>query len=84
MRRIILILLSFVLLLNGCGMVHEQTGSADTNSSGNSTVKVEELKSKFALEENEPVYKSLDDKELLRHIEDLVYRDTVTKLTSDA
>jgi len=83
MRRIILILLSFVLLLNGCGMVHEQTGSADTNSSGNSTVKVEELKSKFALEENEPVYKSLDDKELLRHIEDLVYRDTVTKLNSD-
>jgi len=83
MRRIILILLSFVLLLNGCGMAHEQTDSADTNSSGKSTVKVEELKSNFTLEENEPVYKSLDDKELLRHVEDLVYRDTVTNLNSD-
>ena len=83
MKRIILILLSFVILLNGCGTAHKQLNSVNTDEFDNSIVKVEELKSNLALEENEPVYKSLDDEELLRHVEDLVYRDTVTNLNSD-
>ena len=83
MKRIILILLSFVILLSGCGTAHKQLNSVNTDEFDNSIVKVEELKSNLALEENEPVYKSLDDEELLRHVEDLVYRDTVTNLNSD-
>lgn len=80
MRRIIILLLSFVILLNSCGLVQKQTNSVSLVSS---TVKVEEIKSNLAMEKDEPVYKSLDDEKLLRHIEDLVYRDTITSLNSD-
>jgi hypothetical protein len=80
MRRIIILLLSFVILLNSCGPVQKQTNSVSLVSS---TVKVEEIKSNLAMEKDEPVYKSLDDEKLLRHIEDLVYRDTITSLNSD-
>lgn len=80
MRRIIILLLSFVILLNSCGPVQKRTNSVSLVSS---TVKVEEIKSNLAMEKDEPVYKSLDDEKLLRHIEDLVYRDTITSLNSD-
>ena len=80
MRRIIILLLRFVILLNSCGPVQKRTNSVSLVSS---TVKVEEIKSNLAMEKDEPVYKSLDDEKLLRHIEDLVYRDTITSLNSD-
>ena len=55
MRRIIILLLSFVILLNSCGPVQKQTNSVSLVSS---TVKVEEIKSNLAMEKDEPVYKS--------------------------
>ena len=81
MKRIIALILSTAMLLTGCERVRPQPQSqteetvpeisepsTDTDSSGSI----------------EPQYTSLDDPQLLAHVEDLVYRDAVTALNSDA
>ena len=67
MKQVAALLLSIVMLLTGLGNVQTQAAAAES----------------VAVEDYEPQYDSLDDEDLLAHIEDLVYRDTVTALDSD-
>ncbi len=67
MKQVAALLLSIVMLLTGLGNVQTQAAAAES----------------VAVEDYEPQYDSLNDEDLLAHIEDLVYRDTVTSLDSD-
>ena len=81
MKRIIALLLSIVMLLTGCGQVQPQS-----TTSGNDVIDTktaEHTTEPVVWEDVEPQYKSLDDIQLLAHIEDLVYRDTIASLNSD-
>ena len=81
MKRMIALLLSIVMLLSGCGQ--SQSQSTKTSES-NLVMKTEEFTEEPVVWENvEPQYDSLDDEQLLAHIEDLIYRDTVASLNSD-
>lgn len=81
MKRMIALLLSIVMLLSGCGQ--SQSQSTKTSES-NLVMEKEEFTAEPVVWENvEPQYDSLDDEQLIAHIEDLIYRDTVASLNSD-
>lgn len=69
MKRVIALLLSFMMVLTGC--IQNQSQTTDTTT---------EL---VIWEDIEPQYNSLDDEELLAHVEDLVYLDAVASLNSE-
>ena len=81
MKRLIALLLSIVMVLTGCGQVQPQSSTSSESTSQTETV--EPTTDPIVWENVEPEYNSLDDVELLAHIEDLVYRDTVATLNSD-
>lgn len=80
MKRILAILLSITMLLTGCAKLDQQSQSTNTEEditvSGNTD-------DSFVWEDIEPEYNSLDDELLLAHVEDLVYRDTVTAINNE-
>ena len=79
MKRIIALFLSIVILLTGCGQAQStKTGKGDTGSEITDTSDEDGV-----WDHAEPQYNSLDDEQLLVHIEDLVYRETVTSLNSE-
>lgn len=80
MKRIIALLLSITILLTGCGQAKSQ--STTTKESNTGMVSPEPTTEPIVQEDNEPQYDSLDDLQLLAHIEDLIYRDTVASLNS--
>lgn len=77
MKRLIAALLSVVMVLTGCSQSQPQSAVISEESTSAKTVEG------IALEDLEPQYNSLDDEQLLAHIEDLVYRDTVEAINSD-
>ena len=79
MKRMIALLLSVMMLFTGCG----QSQSQPTKTSKSDLVTEESTAESVVWEDVEPQYDSLDDEQLLAHIEDLVYRDTVASLNSD-
>lgn len=81
MKRVTALLLSIVMLLTGCGQLQSQP--IETSKSDIVTETEESMVKPVVREEVEPQYDSLDDEQLLAHIEDLVYRDTVASLNSD-
>ena len=81
MKRLIALLLSIVMILTGCGQVQPQSSTPSESTSPTETV--EPTTDPIVWEDIEPQYDSLDDVELLAHIEDLVYRDTVATLNSE-
>ena len=81
MKRMIALLLSIVMLLSGCGQPQSQ--STKTSESDLVTETEESTAEPVVWEDVEPQYDSLDDEQLLAHIEDLVYSDTVASLNSD-
>lgn len=79
MKRIIALFLSIVILLTGCG----QAQSTNTGK-GNAESKITDTSDEDGVWDHaEPQYNSLDDEQLLVHIEDLVYRETVTSFNSE-
>ena len=82
MKRIIALLLSLLMVVTGCGQVQNQVTTE--NLSGSMPEPIEQMEESLELETIDPQYNSLDDPELLAHIEDLVYRDTVSSLNSEA
>lgn len=82
MKRTIALLLSILMIVTGCGQVQHQVTTENLSSSmpEASDPIVESIEWEYI----EPQYSSLDDPELLAHIEDLVYRDTVASLNSEA
>lgn len=81
MKRLIALFLSVVMLLTGCGQVQPQ--STPPNENNDVTEITESETEPIVWEDVEPQYDSLDDEQLLAHIEDLVYRDTVVSLNSE-
>lgn len=81
MKRTLALLLSIVMLFTGCGQ--SQSQPTETSESEFVTAVAESTPEPVAEENLEPQYNSLDDEQLLAHIEDLVYRDTVVSLNSD-
>lgn len=77
MKRIIALVLSLAMLLTGCAT--PQQDSSETASESTIETPADEI----VWENIEPQYDSLDDDELLAHVEDLVYRETVLSLDSD-
>lgn len=76
MKRIIALILSFALLLSGC--VPAQTIQ---NPTDNTTVPSTEKPTQATVVEDEILdYNSLDDQELLCHVEDAIYTELVQKL----
>ena len=75
MKRFIAALLSVVMVLTGCSQPQSEVISEESIS--------DEPAEGIVLEDFEPQYNSLDDEQLLAHIEDLVYRDTVEAINSD-
>lgn len=76
MRRFIALILSFALLLSGCASaqtIQESTGDATAPSTEIPTETT-------VLEEEIPEYNSLDDQELLCHVEDAIYTELVQTL----
>lgn len=75
MKRFIAALLSVIMVLTGCSQPQSAVISEESTS--------DEPAEGIVLEDFEPQYNSLDDEQLLAHIEDLVYRDTVEAINSD-
>lgn len=76
MKRIIALILSFTLLLSGCAPA--QTIQDHTE---NTTIPAEDLPAQTTVWVDDiPEYNNLDDADLLYHLEDLVYRETVSAL----
>lgn len=85
MKRMIALLLSLALLLSGCAQSNSapQAQLAFSESTAASGSAAEGYKPQMTVwKDDVPQYDSLNDMELLGHIEDLVYRDTVAALDS--
>lgn len=81
MKRLIALFLSIVMLLTGCGQAQPQPTHLSEN---NDVMEIAESETEsIVLEDVEPQYDSLDDEQLLTHIEDLVYRDAIVSLNSE-
>lgn len=82
MKRIIALLLSLLMVVTGCGQVQNQ--ETIENLSSSMPEAIDQVVEFVEWENIELQYSSLDDPELLAHIEDLVYRDTIASLNSEA
>lgn len=87
MKRIIALLLSLTLILSGCAQSKSapqtQTASSESTAAATPDSASEAYTPRMTVwKDDVPQYSSLNDTELLGHIEDLVYRDTVTALDS--
>lgn len=83
MKRLIVLLLSIVMVFTGCGQAQPQTQTIKSSDTPTQIEMIEPATTPFVWEDVVPQYASLDDAELLVHVEDLVYRDTVTSLNTD-
>jgi len=87
MKRVLALLLSLVMLLSGCAQ-SKPTSKASSASSGSPADSVTDSVSESytprmtVWQDDVPQYTSLNDTALLAHVEDLVYRDTVSALNS--
>ena len=78
MKRIIALILSFAMLLSGCAPAQTIQDPTD-----NTTAPTAEIPAQTTVwVDTVPEYNDLDDTELLYHLEDLVYRETVSALNS--
>ena len=78
MKRLIALILSFALLLSGCAPAQTIQDPTD-----NTTAPTAEIPAQTTVwVDTVPEYNDLDDTELLYHLEDLVYRETVSALNS--
>lgn len=69
MKRVVALILSMVMLLTGCGQVQLKSPDPSVDSAVSENIELH--------------YNALDDTQLLSHVEDVIYRDTVTSLNSD-
>ena len=87
MKRVLALLLSLVMLLSGCAQ-SKPASKASSASSGSPAASVTDSVSESytprmtVWQDDVPQYTSLNDTALLAHVEDLVYRDTVSSLNS--
>ncbi|WP_270478874.1 HNH/ENDO VII family nuclease [Faecalibacterium prausnitzii] len=87
MKRIIALLLSLTLFLSGCAQSKSAPQSQAVFSESTAAAVPDSASETYTprmtvWKDDVPQYSSLNDTELLGHIEDLVYRDTVASLNS--
>ncbi len=82
MKRAIALLLSITMLLTGCTQSQTQEQNQLQVDETVDIVSTEAVDT-FVWEDDIPEYDSLDDGELLGHVEDLIYRETVLALDSE-
>lgn len=83
MKKLIALFLATSMLLTGCAETKEQISSFEEIKSQTSNTATESNTNITVWEDVEISYNSLDDKNLLSHIEDLIYTETVESLNSD-
>ena len=81
MKRVLALLLSLVMLLSGCAQ-SKPASKASSASSVTDSVSESYTPCMTVWQDDVPQYTSLNDTDLLAHVEDLVYRDTVSALNS--
>lgn len=77
MKRVLALLLSLVMLLSGCAQ-SKPASKASSASSVTDSVSESYTPRMTVWQDDVPQYTSLNDTDLLAHVEDLVYRDTVS------
>lgn len=85
MKRVIALLLSMVMLLTGCAQTKpssELQKAPQPQEQVDSTSPSQPTEN-LVWEDVEPKYNDLDDEQLLAHVEDLVYRETIQSLNSE-
>lgn len=83
MKRIIAFLLSMTMVLTGCTQSQTQPQIQPQPSETARGPEAELPANTLVWKDDIPEYASLDDVELLAHVEDLVYRETVLSLNSE-
>lgn len=83
MKRMIALILSTIMVLTGCGQVQSQ--ETISNKAAPSAVSAigNAADGELILKEIEPQFSSLDDEQLLTHVEDLVYREAISAINSE-
>lgn len=83
MKRMIALLLSTILVLTGCGQVQPQETTNNKIDPPVVSTTDNVADGEFVLKEIEPQFGSLDDEQLLVHVEDLVYKEAVSAINSE-
>lgn len=83
MKRIIAFLLSLTLILTGCAQSQTQPQIQPQPSEAAREPEANLPANTLVWKDDIPEYTSLDDVELLAHIEDLIYRETILSLNSE-
>lgn len=87
MKRVLALLLSLVMLLSGCAQSKPASKTSSASSSSLAASVTDSVSENYTprmtvWKDDVPQYTSLNDTALLAHVEDLVYRDTVSSLNS--
>lgn len=83
MKRLIALLLSIVMVLTGCGQAQSQETTDHQTDSPIVSTEDSAVGGELVFNEIEPQFTSLDDEQLLVHVEDLVYREAVSAINSE-
>ena len=83
MKRLIALLLSIIMALTGCGQVQPQKATNDQTEPPAVSAENNTMSTELIVKEAEPQFTSLDDEQLLVHVEDLVYREAVAAFDSE-
>lgn len=83
MKRLIALLLSIVMVLTGCGQAQPQKTTDHQNEPPIVSTEDSTVGGELIFNEIEPQFTSLDDEQLLVHVEDLVYREAVSAINSE-
>lgn len=87
MKRVLALLLSLVMLLSGCAQSKPASKASSASADSPATTVTDSVSESYTprmtvWKDDVPQYTSLNDTDLLAHVEDLVYRDTVAALNS--
>lgn len=83
MKRLIALLLSIIMALTGCVQVQPQKATNDQTEPPTVSAENNTMSTELIVKEAEPQFISLDDEQLLVHVEDLVYREAVAAFDSE-
>lgn len=83
MKRIIALLLALTMILTGCTQVQQQQAYSNQNEQPVAPASDDAPNIELTFNEIELEFAALDDKQLLAHVEDLVYREAVSSIDSE-
>lgn len=83
MKRVIALLLALTMILTGCGQAQPQKTTDHQTESPVISTEDSAVSGELIFKEIEPQFTSLDDEQLLVHVEDLAYREAVSAINSE-